>query len=281
MSDNPLKRLYRHKSYYTQLPSGGRFYNKIKLSVDGEIGVMPLTAADEIKLKSPDALFNGEALVDLFRSCVPDIGDPENIPTCDIDPLLIAIRAASTESGEIEISSQCTNCNETESYQIDLKNILATVKPIPKDTSVTLADGVSVEVRPSPLSTTTKTQVEAFFQYRMQQALNNDDLDNEAKAKIFDEALMSSISLQIAQVADSIVSVTLPAEDDDTDNILVDNYEHISDWARNMDRETHKIITDKIKELNRSGIDSEVAVQCPHCEHNYKTKIELNPANFF
>ena len=277
MSDNPLKKLYRHKNYYTKIPSGGRFYKNITLSADGEVGVMPMTAADEIKLKSPDILFNGEALLELFRSCIPDIPEPEEMPACDVDVLLIAIRSASSD-GKIEIGSKCTECGEDESYEIELSSILGTMKTIPEENTVHIEGDVVVEVRPSPLKTQTKTQVEAFYQYRMQQSLNSDNMTDADKAKIFDEALIASITLQVAQVADSIVSVTIPDEDE---KIRVTDYEHIMDWTRNMDRITHRKISDRIKELNQSGLDTNVSLKCPHCEHMNKTKIELNPANFF
>ena len=86
MNENPLKQLYRSKSVYVNLPSRGRFYKSgLTLSIDDELGIMPMTAVDEIKLKAPDALFNGDALFDLIKSCVPDVADPDEIPTCDVD----------------------------------------------------------------------------------------------------------------------------------------------------------------------------------------------------
>ena len=52
MSQNPLTHLYRKKSLYVALPSKGKYYKDgIELSVDEELGVLPMTTADEIKLK--------------------------------------------------------------------------------------------------------------------------------------------------------------------------------------------------------------------------------------
>ena len=62
MSNNPLMSHMRQETVFVSLPSKGNFYKqKPGLTDDGEIGVRAMTSADEIALKVPDALFNGEA----------------------------------------------------------------------------------------------------------------------------------------------------------------------------------------------------------------------------
>ena len=133
MSDNPLKDLYRSKSVYLNLPSGGRFYDSgLNLSIDSELGVMPMTAVDEIKLKAPDALFNGDALFDLFKSCVPDIALADEVPTCDVDMILMGIKVA-THGEMLEVTSTCAKCEKDGEYEISLPSLMASAQPIDKE----------------------------------------------------------------------------------------------------------------------------------------------------
>ena len=61
---------------------------------NGEIGIFPMTARDELVLKTPDALLNGASTVEVINSCVPAITDAWEIPSVDMDALLIGIRIA-------------------------------------------------------------------------------------------------------------------------------------------------------------------------------------------
>ena len=90
---NPLKQFFRRPAVYLKLPSGGLGYPEgaINLPDNGEIPIYPMTAIDEITSRTPDSLFNGVAVVELIKSCVPDIKDPWSVTNVDLDPLLVAI----------------------------------------------------------------------------------------------------------------------------------------------------------------------------------------------
>jgi len=277
MSENPLQKLYRNKKVYVSLPSGGRFYNSgVKLSADNEIGVMPMTATDEIKLKTPDALFNGEALYELFKSCVPDIENPREIPVCDIDKLLLAIRMA-TSGSTLEIKSTCPKCKHIEKYDVDLGVIMNSAQEITEDNAVTLDDDIIVETRPLTLQSQIMAQMDSFYEYRMQQMINDDSVPDEQKAKEFNEILVQAITLQTGQVASCITKVTL---DEDTQ---VTDSEHIFEWVENMDSHTHRKIKDCIEKLSDPKMSDSVTIKCSQeeCGHEYKANIDLNPVNFF
>jgi hypothetical protein len=74
---NPLSKYFRRPEIYYKLPSNGRYWpeNSIELPVNGEIPVFPMTNADEITLKTPDALMNGAGIVSVIQSCCPNIVD--------------------------------------------------------------------------------------------------------------------------------------------------------------------------------------------------------------
>jgi hypothetical protein len=93
----------------------------------GELPVYPMTAIDEITSKTPDALFNGSATVDIIKSCIPAIKDPWEIPSIDLDAILIVIRTG-THGSDFEIESTCQECKETSTYIVNLMNILTAIE---------------------------------------------------------------------------------------------------------------------------------------------------------
>ena len=114
ISNNPLKQYFRRPAIYIRLPSGGKGYapGVINMPENGEFPVYPMTAIDEITSRTPDALFNGTAIVDLIKSCVPDIIDPWGVHSTDMDSILIGIKSAS-QGNDLEIDSQCPSCEGT------------------------------------------------------------------------------------------------------------------------------------------------------------------------
>ena len=95
-SQNPLKKYFRQPKIYLRLPSKGNFYPKgvLDFPESGEIPVYAMTARDELIIKTPDALINGESTVEVIKSCIPNIKDPWKMPNIDTDAILIAIRIA-------------------------------------------------------------------------------------------------------------------------------------------------------------------------------------------
>ena len=92
---NPLNKYFRQAAIHITLPSNGDYPpHVITPSATGEFPVMPMTAKDEIKFKTPDALMNGQGVVDVIQSCCPDIKDAWQIRSHDLDTILIAIRIA-------------------------------------------------------------------------------------------------------------------------------------------------------------------------------------------
>ena len=79
-SNNPLTQYFRQPAIYVKLPSNGNFYpeSSIDLAVNGEYPVLPMTAIDEITYRTPDALFNGQAVVSVIQSCLIIKGETKN-----------------------------------------------------------------------------------------------------------------------------------------------------------------------------------------------------------
>ena len=108
-TNNPLRQYFRQPAIYIKLPSQGKYYppGTLNSSVTGEYPVYPMTAIDEITYRTPDAMFNGQATVNVIQSCVPDIKDAWQMPAIDMDTVLVAIRIASAGPLVVDIDT-CT-----------------------------------------------------------------------------------------------------------------------------------------------------------------------------
>jgi hypothetical protein len=122
---NPLSQYFRQPSIYVKLPSKGEYYTpgSISMSANGELPVLPMTAIDEITYRTPDALYNGQATVNVIQSCVPAVKDAWAVPAVDLDTLLIGIRIASY-GHDMDFATRCPACGNESEHTIDLRSVL-------------------------------------------------------------------------------------------------------------------------------------------------------------
>lgn len=284
-TENPLSKLYRNKNVFIKLPSEGKYYSDIKLSVDGELGVMPMTAKDEIVLKTPDSLFNGESLKTVFESCVPDIKNPNEVPACDIDPIILGIRAAT--KNELDMSITCPSCKSENTFEFNIIDMLSKIKKQEYSNILELYDETKIHLRPYSLENLMKLKLKEFNYAKMQKHIktivnnsnNSEEIGEQLKtefASIFHE--ITDLTMEI--VSNCITKVEIK-NDNDENPLEITDYAHIKEWVKNMDNSTYKNISNRINELNNDGLDRTVNVVCPNCNHNFKTELEINPVNFF
>jgi len=114
-TSNPLRQFFRQPAIYLKLPSAGRYWPaaSLDLPANGELPIYPMTAIDEITYRTPDALFNGQAVISVIQSCVPAIKNAWHVPNIDLSPLLIAIRIAS-QGHEMGLNAVCPACSHEE-----------------------------------------------------------------------------------------------------------------------------------------------------------------------
>ena len=123
MTENPLSKYFRKPAIYVSLPSKGNFNPEIEQTMIEEVGVLPMTAIDEIGMRSPDALLNGEALISLIKSCVPSIPNPRNLCNIDVEALYLAIQYA-TYGKDITHTHKCSKCGTKSDFNIDINFLL-------------------------------------------------------------------------------------------------------------------------------------------------------------
>ena len=120
-NSNPLNKYYRQPAIYISLPSRGVYYSDqvFQNTETGEIPVLPMTAKDEMAFKTPDAMINGQATVDVIRSCCPNIIDPWQLVNYDMDTVLIAIRIA-TYGETMDFTATVPVVNEQVNHSVNL-----------------------------------------------------------------------------------------------------------------------------------------------------------------
>ena len=111
--NNPLLDYARKAELSVKLPSDGNWYTSdiVKLNPLKEVEVYPMLPKDELTLINPDALLSGQANIDVIKSCVPAISNPELLLYPDLNVLLLAIKAA-TYGDELKLEITCPHCLE-------------------------------------------------------------------------------------------------------------------------------------------------------------------------
>lgn len=273
---NPLGQFFRKPGLNVRLPSGGKFYKvPPKVTIDGEIAVFPMTAKDELLIKNADSLLNGDAIVSLIKSCVPDIDDPREMPNPDLDAILLAIRKA-TYGDKIEVTATCP-CEEWKgTYSISVDNLLMQVNDIDDFNQVELDNQLIVNLKPSTLHDQNKLGLTQFENVRKLQAAENIN-DERVKIAANNEVVSRNILLTQDIIANGVVNVALP------DGNVVADPAQIREWIGQLEVNDFKKIEDKLGMINKSGMATKTSVGCGKegCERKFDLDFTLDPVSFF
>ncbi len=277
---NPLAQYYRRPGTYVKLPSAGRFYQKSpKFSDTGELAVFPMTAKDELILKNPDALFNGEAIKQVIASVCPDIPDVNEIPAADIDMILVAMRMTSYgDDMSLNVSHGCDASNgKTQDITVGLGSIISTLRPIPEDVGIVkLGSGITVHLRPYNLHDQSRLLRMQFNTMRQIQANeDNKTLTTEDRTKMANEQYNAMVELAQQLLTGCVEKVSTP------DGVDVTDRRHITDWVKNLDRASVDRLDQELKRFQEFGIIREVTTKCDYCGEEYKTDMLFDPTSFF
>lgn len=281
-SNNPLSAYFRQAQIYVKLPSQGVGYapNSLELNDQGEVAVMPMTARDEMIMNTPDALMNGQATVDVIRSCVPSIKDPWLMSTQDLDTVLIAIRIA-TYGEVLDFSVVVPTVNKKQDVQVDLKNVLDRIDATPFEPWVRLKNGLTVKLRPMNYRQLTRLQLRNYEEQRIVSTVANSQLTIEEKNKKFADAFKSMTDITVNNMIDSIESVTLQ------DGVEVIDRKNIKEFVENMLAEDAREIRNHLTQQNSKGQIKPLSVQSlpeyveQGAPKTFETPLSLDTSNFF
>lgn len=248
---NPLQAYFRRPAIYIQLPSRGKFNTpgEIEIPENGEIPVYPMTAKDEILMRTPDALMNGATTVDVIQSCVPAIKNAWKLCALDIDMVLVSIRIA-TYGETTEIKGVCPKCNEESNYELDLRSITDKVTSGEYKPNIKVNDLI-IHFQPLSYEAVTKEAIRTFEQQRMIQGIsNNAELEEEDRIRRFQDAFVRLTVHSIGILAEAVGKIEMP------DGGVVTDRKQIQEFVANCDRTIFNTIKTHLDENKvKSQID--------------------------
>ena len=278
---NPLNKYFRQASIYVALPSGTDYPPEVvSQSKTGEIGVMPMTARDEIKFKTPDALMNGQGIVDVIQSCVPDIKDAWQVKSYDLDTILIAIRIA-TYGETMDINFNVPGTKETASHTVNLPALLDQIRLSKVEDSFVMADGLKVSVNPLTYKDMTTTSMQTFQQSKMYSTVQGSEMPDEEKQKRFNEAFKTLTELNASLLQKNIRSMTM------TDGTEITDAAHIKEFMDKANTKLVKEIEDKLTVLRAQGAVKPLKLKATEAQiksgapANYEVPVTFDSSNFF
>lgn len=280
MSNNPLKGHFRAPKIFTRLPSSGAFYNEgvLELNDTGEVEIYAMTSRDEVLMRNPDALLNGESVSQIISSCAPQIKKPRELLGADVDALMVAIQGA-TYGDEVRVETSCPECGNTVVGAGSVQASLSTMKNVPTDVKVETDNGLTIELRPVTYETTIAAGVSNFQNARSMQSIADIEDDLE-KLKAFNESYMKMAELNFLVILDSIYSIS--GTDQNGEEFIVTDRENIREFMENVETDIGKRVTEQVNILQEAGIDKNVKIQCQEesCGHIFETNLEFDPVNF-
>jgi hypothetical protein len=273
-SNNPLQQYFRQPAIYIQLPSRGNFYPEGVLNMpdNGELPVYPMTAIDEITYRTPDALFNGSAVVNVIQSCIPNISNAWAIPAMDIDTILISIRIASY-GHSIEIGTKCPACENEAEYGVDLRTIMDAIKS-PNYKEVLNYGDMEFYFRPMTYKDINENNQLQFEEQRMFQAMVSVDTSDDEKMKTMSNALKKITEITVKAMGLSIAAIKTPTA-------LVTEKEYIDDLLKHCDRQLFSQIRDRVIDLKSVSEIQPLKMKCNECGHEYQQAMTLDMSSFF
>ncbi len=278
-SPNPLQKYFRQPKIYVKLPTGGKFNPELTTTILDEVGVCSMSAIDEISLKNPDSLLNGEAINSVIKSCVPSIEDPMKLCNIDIEALFLAIQYA-TYGDDITHEHKCTNCEEISEYKIDVNNMLNRFPDIDYIDPILFED-VNIHVRPPTLENITRMALIELEQQRIVrnfQEVDSDLTDNDNNdlviAKRFYKSFKKIATFNVDMLANTIAKIETP-------DGVVEDTDMIIEFLQNVPASVVSKLNASVEKLTKKPSDvNRMSFVCGACEHKDEIYMEMNPVNF-
>ena len=274
---NPLIKNFRKPEIYIKLISNGRWWapGSLDMPMNEELPVYPMTARDEIALKTPDALMNGSSVVEVIQSCCPNIKNAWNMPSIDVDAVLIAIRIASY--GHImDVGGVCPHCDTSNEYSVNLHDIIGQLSCPDYDTPV-YVDGLQVYLQPQAYFLTDKVNQIEFEYQKVLAQLDDPNIPNLQKRSIVADTLKRLNDWSFDSLVDSTYCIV------NEEGIVVDNRDFIREFYDNASGTVMAQIKDHLAKITKSVSIKPIDVMCESesCQKQYKITLNFNHSSFF
>lgn len=272
---NPLSKYFRQPKLYIKLPSQGKWYsnNSFEPTVTGEIPVYAMTGKDELILKNPDGLLNGQSTVDVIQSCVPNIKNAWEIPLTDLDAVLIAIRQA-TYGNRMDFTTVCPHCGHKNESALDL-GFLYNQITCPDYSKTVKIDKLEFYLRPQNYHTMNQASFEAFEQQRLLNVVADDTLNSQEKSIKFNTLFNNLLNITVNQVANCIAAIKTE------DGQMVEDSEQIHEFFKNCDKSIWNTVKSRLDQIVENSATKNIPLTCESCTKEYTAPLMFEQTNFF
>lgn len=274
MPNNPLSGYFRQPAVYIRLPSDGKYWptGTLVMPENGEIPVYPMTAMDEIAYRTPDALFNGDAVVRVIQSCIPAIKNAWATPSMDMNAILVGIRIASY-GNQMEIDTVCPKCEANSTFSFDLSAISNNISSTDYAQPVTAGD-LQIFFKPLSYKQSTTNSLSQFEEQKTVSMVENSEMSEVEKLKHLADAFQKVSHLGIKAVAETIHYIKTPDE-----NVVDPNF--IQEFLGNCSKDVFEHIRKHILSINEKSLIPPLHIKCDECEHEWEQPFTLDLADFF
>jgi len=272
---NPLSGHFRQPAIYLKLPSDGKWWEpgSLNLPANKEIPIYPMSTKDEILLRTPDALLNGQGIVDVIQSCCPNIVDAWKMPSVDVDAVLIAIRIA-TYGNKMNFDTKCPHCKEDNVHEVDLSNPLQSLRC--PDFSIPLQyKDLKIKFKPQVYFGLNRTNMLEFEEQKIISLINSTNIDPEEKAREITNSMNRMFEHGINASAQSTEYIEL------SDGNKVTDIEYIKEFYQKSEIAVAKMLQEKIAGLVNEAKSEPLHLKCRECSENYDVDLTFDYANFF
>lgn len=272
---NPLAGYFRQPAIYVSLPSKGRWWKDGALSLpeNGEIPVFPMSTKDEITLKTPDALINGQGVVNVIQSCCPNIIDAWEMPSIDVDMVLIAIRVASYGSA-MDFDSKCPHCGEENSHEVNLTSKLSELT-VPEFKDAISINNLKIKFKPQRYYSVNKASMMEFEEEQLMKALNMPNTDQEVKTKMIDESMERIVDLSIRTIANGTEYIEISGDERVTD------VDFINEFYQNADAAIVTTVNNQLAKITSEAKSMILELECNECKKSYAVDLTFDYSSFF
>lgn len=273
---NPLSRHFRQPTAYIKLTSNGQYWKEhsVEIPVTGELPVFPMTAKDEIILRTPDALMNGASVVQVIESCIPNIKNAWDMPSVDVDSTLIAIRIASYGQ-HMSVSAKCPHCGEEHDYDVDLHQVLNRIRMPNYNSAIKTDDGLTIKLKPLTYLQVTKAGTTSFEEEKIIQSLNDENMPEEKKKEVFSNHMKKMFEVNFENLTNCTYSITT------ADGIEVTDPNFIKEFYQNAKSAISRKVETKVKEFSEEVSIKAEDTLCTSCNQQFKLNIEFDYSRFF
>lgn len=258
------------------MPSGCVLYTNEVTDVAkerGEVHIRPMGIGNEMGLKTPDLLINGDGIANMMQDCIDEVIDPRGLFSCDVNTLLVASRIVSFgHTMKVRVDNpyhdpKNEKSQKTLTYDIDLRNCLHNSKSITSidDLNVTLDNGQVVRMTPM-----TFAQSVDLIKIEIESAAAT--LNTDAERAAF-------LTKKVKQIAHNALKMIIDVTT--LDGQVISDRALVQDWYESIPRPLFNALKEKMDMVSALGADLSFDAHDPISGEKWTSKIPINPADFF